>query len=141
MKNYDFFKTNPMEKQIFGEENTTPEQKPTTPQTEKPENLPKINLQGAFLKLKYLKRPKTGLILAVFTSILLLFGALFALSKRQTQNVPTVVKITIASPAASLDPELEQAKKNIVVFNNNLGSLDSELDNIKFPTLDLNVNF
>lgn len=132
-----------MEKQIMGEENVLQEQTRTQNTPKKPANrIPKIDMSQLAAKLKYLKNRKFQLSLVLLLVLVVIFASFMMLSKRTTQTgEKTVVKITIASPAPIPDPELEQAKKDVVVFNNDLDSLDAELNNIKFPQIDLDVKF
>ena len=72
----------------------------------------------------------------------LIFTAFLASSKKgPIPAEQTSVKITIASPAPVSDSQLEEAKKEVTVFTGSLSSLDSELDTIKFPQLDLDIKF
>ena len=132
-----------MEKQIMAEENVLQEQTQTQNTPKKPANrIPKIDISQLAAKLKYLKNRKFKLGLLLLLILVIIFAAFMLLSKKGTQTgEKTVVKITIASPAPIADPQLEQAKKDVVVFNNDLDSLDRELENIKFPQIDLDIKF
>lgn len=132
-----------MEKQIMGEENVLQEQNQAQNAPKKPATrIPKIDMSRLAPKLKYLKNRKFQLSLVLLLVLVIIFASFMMLSKKGDQTgEKTVVKITIASPAPIADPELEQAKKDVVVFNNDLDSLDAELNNIKFPQIDLDVKF
>ena len=132
-----------MEKQIIAEENVQKEQHPAQNTPKKSTyRIPKIDISKLSAKLIYFKNRKLQLSLLLLLIIVIIFAAFIMISKNPAQTgEKTVVKITIASPAPTPDPELEQVKKDVVVFNNVLDSLDWELDNIKFPQIDLDIKF
>src|SRR3989344_8407852 len=132
-----------MEKQIIAEENVQKKQHPAQNTPKKSASrIPKIDISKLVSKLEYLKNRKFQLSLLLFVILVIIFAAFMMLSKKAPQTgEKTVVKITIARPAPPHDPELEQTKKDVVVFNNDLDSLDWELDNIKFPQIDLDIKF
>ena len=132
-----------MEKQIIAEENVPQEQRHAQNTPKKPAiRIPKIDMTQLVSKLQYLKNRKFQLGLLLLLILVIIFAAFMMLSKKTAQTgEKTVVKITIASPAPTPDPQLEQVKKDVAVFNNDLDSLDWELKKIKFPQIDLDIKF
>src|SRR3990167_9768931 len=141
-----------MEKGILSEENVVEQQQPQN-QTPKPNKKFQIPLKeqlgrfiekisGAFLRIKYSKKPRIitlGIILAL---IILVSISLILIAGRKPKEEPkTIVKITIPSPNSTPDLEVEQAKKEVLVFKGKLDALNSELENVNFPQIDLDVNF
>ena len=71
-----------------------------------------------------------------------LFTGLALLSSRKPQEPQkTVVKITVPQSPLPTDYELDQVKKEVTIFNNDLESLDFELNSLNLPKLDLDLNF
>ena len=132
-----------MEKQIIAEENEPQEQRHAQNIPKKSAyRIPKIDISKLSVKLIYLKNRKLQLSLLLLLIIVIIFAAFMILSKKTAQTEEkTVVKITIASPLPTPDAQLEQAKKDVVIYNNDLESLDWELNNIRFPQIDLDIKF
>ena len=143
MKKAELEKSQPMEKQILTEENTSPEE---LPKTKTPKTLPKVDIKNLLLniilKFKNLKKPKPIVLITLTVSIILVFVAILLLSTRQPKPQPqTTVKIVIPTPSTPKDEELDNIKKEISIFSNELISLDSQLNSIEFPKIDLDINF
>ncbi len=143
MKKAELEKSQPMEKQILTEESMSPEE---LPKTKTPKTLPKVDIKNLIstiiLKFKNLKRPKPIVLITLTVSIILVFVAILLLSTRQPKPQPqTTVKIVIPTPSTPKDEELDNIKKEISIFSNELISLDSQLNSIEFPKIDLDINF
>lgn len=132
-----------MEKQIIAEENSPQNQQtPQTPPKKTSRFVPKINLTLVSAKLKLLKNRKLQVVVVLLLTLTLIFVAFLVLSKKdQKPAQQTSVKITIASPEPTPDSQLDEAKKEVSVFTSSLDSLDSELDSVKFPQIDLDIKF
>lgn len=143
MKNENLENIPPMEKQILAEEQTDgmESEKP-----QKPKQIPKLNL-GSFYqtlvsKIKRIIRPKPIAISGIALAIVLVFLAIVLISQdKPRQEDLATIKVTISSPQAVVDQEFENAKKEVSVFKDELESLDSQLNSIKFPQVDLDINF
>ena len=143
MKKAELEKSQPMEKQILTEESMSPEE---LPKTKTPKTLPKVDIKNLLLniilKFKNLKKPKPIVLITLTVSIILVFVAILLLSTRQPKPQPqTTVKIVIPTPSTPKDEELDNIKKEISIFSNELISLDSQLNSIEFPKIDLDINF
>ena len=143
MKKAELEKSQPMEKQILTEESMSPEE---LPKTKTPKTLPKVDIKNLIstiiLKFKNLKRPKPIVLITLTVSIILVFVAILLLSTRQPKPQPqTTVKIVIPTPSTPKNEELDNIKKEISIFSNELISLDSQLNSIEFPKIDLDINF
>lgn len=143
MKNENPENISPMEKQILAEELTAgmESEKP-----QKPKQIFKFNFvsfhQVLVSKFKKIIRPKPIAISLIILAIVLVFLAIVLISKDKPQQEDlATIKVTISSPQAVIDQEIENTKKEVSVFNDELESLDSELNSIKFPQIDLDINF
>lgn len=142
MTNGNYQDSQVMEKDILSEENL-PQTAQQPPQIKhKLAIKPSVKISLILSKMKNFKKPKLKTIIILLVAIFVVLLGLLLLSSRQSkEETKTRVKIAIASPQVSADPQFEQTKKEVFNFNNELDSLDSELNNIKFPEIDLDVDF
>lgn len=143
MKKAEYEKPQPMEKQILTEEGIPSEE---LPKTKTSKTLPKVDIKNLLsimiLKFKNLKKPKPIVLITLTVSIILVFIAILLLSARQPSQQPqTTVKIVIPTPNTPKDEELDNIKKEVSIFSSELTSLDSQLNSIEFPKIDLDINF
>ncbi len=142
MRNDKYQDSQVMEKDIFTEENVPQTTQQATQVKHKLTITSPLKISTVVTKLKNFKKPKLIVIVILLAAIIsAMIGFLLLSTKQPQKDTKTRVKITISDPQASADPDLVQSKKEVFVFNGELESLDSELNNIKFPKIDLNVNF
>lgn len=144
MKQEDLQNIPPMEKHILTEEVNT-SQEPSKIQKPQKISLPNIAslFQKIIFRLKVLKKPKPITIFIIIFALILVFTGIILIAQDNNphQEDKTPQKAIIPSPKAEVDEDLQNAQKEVRVFNTELESLDRELGTVKLPKIDLDINF